>query len=219
MQHCLKPREVRWFHKQDFCIGCTCVFSLMRRNWLDYTEKCTCRTKMGDYQSVRIFKLQLVFFNHFSLDLLKSWGPTPKPSPQWIRANQVKQLKMNWHAPLTEKHPLVFCTDTCLQDLVVINYKSLLVQHHYLHPCVPSTFIKISMLIQHTLNIKMSVSTKMMVWIKTQHCINVTMLSGWCLEEERSCSWNCMKTVDLFKKKTTQWGTNNISASVQNSAV
>ncbi len=29
-----------------------------------------------------------------------------------------------------------------------------------------------------TLNIEMSTSTKVMAWMKTQHCINVTLLSG-----------------------------------------
>jgi len=72
----------------------------------------------------------------------------------------------------------VFCRDTCLNDLVLINHKSLLVQCHCLHPCVLLAFIKLSMLIQHTLNTKMSISTKMMVWIKTQPYINVTVLSG-----------------------------------------
>lgn len=85
------------------------------------------------------------------------------PSSQWIRADRLKQWKMPIifsHTSLIETQP-VFCRDTCLHDLVLLNYKSLLVQSH----CRLSSK---SMLIQYTLNIEMCISTKLMVWIKTQ---------------------------------------------------
>lgn len=49
-----------------------------------------------------------MFFNHFSTDLLNSWRPTPTPSPQWIRANRVKRLKMPfvvWKRPADWETP------------------------------------------------------------------------------------------------------------------
>jgi len=47
--------------------------------------------------SVGIFKLQWMFFNHFT------WRPTHIPSPKWIKTNQVKRLKMPivvWKRPM-----------------------------------------------------------------------------------------------------------------------
>jgi len=63
----------------------------------------------------------------------------------------VENAHCGLNTPLTEKHPLVFYRDTCLNDLVLTNYKSPLVQCHFLHPCVLLVFINISMLTHPTL--------------------------------------------------------------------
>lgn len=46
-----------------------------------------------------------------------------------------------------------------------------------------------------------SSSIEMLIWwVSDKHCR---------LEKKRSCSWNCVETVDLMKTKITQWNTNN----------
>ncbi len=106
----------RWFNKQDFCIGCTCVFFLIRKHQLDYWEV-HMQNQNGHLPISAHFQTPTGVFQPFFkriTKIMKAQLQTKPPVDKSKSAKAMEMANMVWHTPLTETHLLVFCRDTCM---------------------------------------------------------------------------------------------------------
>ncbi len=204
MHHCLKPMQVvqqtRLLYRMHLCVF------LIRKHQLDYWEV-HMQNQNGRLPISAHFQTPTGVFQPFFKRITKIMKAQLQTKPPVDKSKSAKAMENGQHG-LT--HPTDWDTPTSvlqryMHDFVLINYKSLLVKCHCLYPCVLSAFIRISMLIQHTLNIEMSISTKIMVWFGSK--LNIVSMSpyylGTFLLTLKNTKASCINTACMLKTNLT----------------